>query len=71
MASNVIAVPAQRVTPRPDYTAEREHIAHLRTVVETSSNALTVEMGRYMLAMYEQERIFAHQNDNIIPLRRA
>ncbi len=71
MTATVIPFPVRAAKPRPDLTAEREHIAHLRTVIATNTNELTVELGRFMIAWYERQGIFDHVNDNVILLRRA
>lgn len=71
MASNVIPFPVHAAKPRVDIAAAREHIAHLRAVIATTDNTLTIALGRHMLDWYEQQRLFEHQNDNVIPLRRA
>jgi len=71
MASNVIPFPVRAAKPRPDLDAALDHISQIRSVIATSPNKLTVEMGRFMIEWYERDGVFDHQNDNIIPLRRA
>ena len=72
MASNVIQFPMHRVTRRAEIADARAHIAKIRGVLATSTNPLQIELGYFMIDMRLAEiRDLEHENDNIIPLRRA
>jgi hypothetical protein len=61
-----------RVTRRPEIEDALNHITKIRSVLATSTNPLQIELGYFMIDMRLADiRDLEHQNDNIIPLRRA